>query len=103
MAKYTIDNRQAPIDFECNDDRTKRILQNCKNLIRCRMGEVPYDRRRGINPAIYDLGLDEANSQLMPEIDRVIMWEPNAKAVSAWAAFDENGDTVITVIVEIAE
>lgn len=101
MAKYTIDNRPVPIDFECNRDILARTLQNVKNLIMCRMGEVPYDRMRGINPALFDMGIDEVNAQLMPEIDRVLGWEPDAEAVSAVAALDENGDTVITVVVEV--
>lgn len=101
METYVIDNRSGPIDFECNGDRTQRILQNVKNLLRCRMGEVPYDRLRGIDPALFDLPINEVNVQLMPEIDRVLGWEPNASAVSAAASQDENGDTIITVVIGV--
>lgn len=101
MALYTIDNRPTPIDFECNDNIVRRTLQNVKNLIMCQMGEVPYDRMRGINPMLFDLGTVEANAQLMPEIDRVLAWEPDAKAISASAVLDESGGTIITVVVEI--
>lgn len=101
MAKYTIDNRQGPIDFESNADIQKRTMQNVKNLIMCRMGEVPYDRMRGINPGLFDLGIEEMNAQLLPEIDRVLGWEPDAEAVSATATLDESGETVITVVVEV--
>lgn len=103
MAKYTIDNTLGHIDFECNNDHTKRVLQNCKNLISCRMGEVPYDRKRGLDPALFDMGIEEMNGQLMPEIDRVLAWEPDAEAVSAQATISEDGETVITVIVDVAE
>ena len=101
MAKYVIDSRAEPIDFECSDDALRRTLQNCKNLLRCWMGELPYDRKRGLNPAIYDMGLTELNQILLQEVDRVLGWEPDARAVSAAAALDENGETVITVVVEI--
>lgn len=101
MALYTIDNRPRPIDFECNNDILRRTLQNAKNLIMCQMGEVPYDRMRGINPALFDLGIAEANEQILPEIDRVLGWEPDAKAVSANVLIDENGETVITVVIEV--
>lgn len=101
MALFTVDTRPLPIDWECNSDIRQRTLQNVKNLIMCRMGEVPYDRMRGINPALFDLCIDEMNSQLMPEIDRVLGWEPDAEAVSATAILDENGDTVITLVVEV--
>lgn len=101
MAKYTIDNRRSPIDFECNGDILARTLQNCKNLLMCRKGEVPYDRMRGLDPAIYDLPLPEANEVILPEMDRVLGWEPDARAVSAKVELDRDGETVITVVVEI--
>lgn len=102
MGRYTINNIPSPIDFE-NREQKNRTLQNCKNLIMCRMGEVPYDRLRGLNPALFDLGIDEMNENLMPEIDRVLGWEPGATAVSAWAEADANGETVITVILDVTE
>lgn len=102
MALFTVDTRPGPIDWECNSDIRKRTLQNVKNLIMCRMGEVPYDRMRGLNPALFDLGVDDINAQLLPEMDRVLGWEPDAEAVSAMATLDEGGETVITVVVEVA-
>lgn len=101
MAMYTIDTRKIPINFESNNDILQRTLQNVKNLLMCRMGEVPYDRKRGINPALFDMPINKVNEQLMPEIDRVLGWEPDAEAVSSVATQDENGDTVITVVVEV--
>lgn len=101
MAQYTIDNRPAPVDFECNNDLLQRTLQNCKNLLMTQMGEVPYDRYRGFDPSLYDLPMQELNENLVPELDRVMMWEPDAEVVDAQAALDENGECVITMTVEI--
>ena len=101
MARYTVDTTPTPIDFECTDG-IRRVLQNVKNLLRCRMGEVPYDRMRGVDPSIFDKGIEAVNQSLLPEIDRVLLWEPNAEAVAAAASTDENGDTVVTVTVEIS-
>lgn len=101
MARYTIDNRPAAINFECNDDILMRTLQNCKNLLMCQMGEVPYDRMRGLNPAIFDLPMDKANEEITQEMDRVMGWEPDAEVVSASMSLDENGDTIIEVVLEI--
>lgn len=101
MALYTIDNRPGPIDFECNSDILARTIQNCKNLLMCRKGEVPYDRMRGLNPAIFDLSIQEANEQILPEIERILGWEPDAQAVSAKVEADENGNTIITMVVKI--
>lgn len=100
MAQYLITNQETPIDWKAEQD-TQRILQNCKNLIMTRMGEVPYDRMRGLNPAIWDMPMKELNTQILPETDRVLAWEPRAKAVSASAGLDRNGETVISVVVEV--
>lgn len=101
MAIYTIDNQTAPVDFECNNDPVQRTIQNCKNLIMTRLGEVPYDRMRGINPVLFDLPIGEMNNNLLSEVERVLAWEPDATATEATATLDAAGETIITVKVEI--
>lgn len=101
MAQYSINNIPGTINTECGADRTRRILQNCKNLLMCRMGEIPYDRMRGLNPAIFHLPLPIVNEKILPEVDRILAWEPRAVAVKASAERDNNGDTIITVVVDI--
>ena len=98
MARFAIDSRAAPIDFEAPRGY-ERTIQNVKNLMMCRMGEVPYDRRRGIDPAIFDMGLIDAGGVVQPQ--PVLHGDPDARAVSATVSLDENGETVITAIVEI--
>ena len=71
MAQYMIDNVQSPIDFQ-ETDALKRTLQNAKNLLMCRMGEVPYDRLIGFNPALFDLPWEDMLDELLPELDRVM-------------------------------
>lgn len=100
MAKYQIDNIASPIDFQTSD-MLKRTLQNAKNLLMCHMGEVPYDRFRGFDPALYDLPIDELREQLLPELDRVMMWEPDVEVVEAEATLLETGDVYIKVILEL--
>lgn len=100
MAKYQIDNIASPIDFQTSD-MLKRTLQNAKNLLMCHMGEVPYDRFRGFDPALYDLPIDELREHLLPELDRVMMWEPDVEVVEAEATLLETGDVYIKVILEL--
>ena len=102
MAQYEITNIPGTIDFECGGDYVRRTLQNAKNLLMCRMGEVPFDRQRGFNPAIYDLPMDELQEALLPELDRVMLWEPDVEVVDATATL-EDGQTVIRCVVEVAE
>lgn len=83
MAQYQITNQPAPIDFECNDDIIARTIQNAKNLLMCKMGEVPYDRYRGFNPALFDLPMQQFEERLLPELDRVMLWEPDVEIVGA--------------------
>lgn len=100
MAKYQIDNIQSPIDFQ-ESDIVKRTLQNAKNLLMCHMGEVPYDRYRGFDPALFDLPIGELRNKLLPELDRVMMWEPDVEVLEAEATLLEGGGVYIKVILEL--
>ena len=101
MAQYIITNRPDAIDFECNSDIITRTLQNAKNLLMCRMGEVPYDRYRGFDPALYDLPIQQLREKLLPELDRIMLWEPDVEVIDADCSIDENGDILIEATIEI--
>ena len=84
--RYAIDNQSAPIDFAIgSDDIVARTLQNAKNLLMTHMGEIPYDRLRGFDAGLFDLPLPRLNEQLLPELDRVMLWEPDVTVISATA------------------
>lgn len=101
MSQYIITNRQEPIEFEIKTDMVARTVQNAKNLLMTQMGEVPYDRLRGFDPALYHLPIDEMRMALLPELDRVMLWEPDVEVVEATAEVDENKEIHITVIIEV--
>ena len=101
MAQYIITNQPEPINFEIKDDIIARTVQNAKNLLMTHMGEVPYDRLRGFDMALYHLPIDQMRTALLPELDRVMMWEPDAEVVEATAEVMDNGEILITVIIEI--
>lgn len=100
MAQYQIDNIASPIEWQ-EDDIIQRTLQNAKNLLMCRMGEVPYDRFLGFDPALYDLPIEEMRTELLPELDRVMMWEPDVEVVDAEATLLDGGEIYIKVIIEV--
>ena len=101
MAQYQITNQPAPIDFECNNNIILRTIQNAKNLLMCQMGEVPYDRYRGFDPALYDLPIPELKEKLLPELDRIMLWEPDVEIVDGECTRDKNGDIIITATIEV--
>lgn len=100
MAKYQIDNIPSPLAFQ-EDDVVKRTLQNAKNLLMCRMGEVPYDRLRGFDPDLLDLPIDEMEEELIPELDRLMMWEPDVEVEDAEASLLRDGSTYVKVILDV--
>lgn len=100
METYQIDNIPSQIDFKPTDS-VMRVLQNAKNLLMCKKGEVPYDRSRGFNPALYDLPIDELRRELMPELDRVMIWEPGVSVVSAEATILKDGSVYIKAILNV--
>lgn len=101
MAQYQITNQPAQIDFECNSQIVLRTIQNAKNLLMCRMGEVPYDRYRGFDPALYELPIQELQEKLLPELDRVMLWEPDAEIVDGTCKIDSDGNVLITATIEV--
>ena len=101
MSQYIITNRQEPIEFEIKNDMVARTVQNAKNLLMTQMGEVPYDRFRGFDPALYHLPIEKLRLALLPELDRVMLWEPDAEVVEATAEVDGNKEILITAIIEI--
>lgn len=99
---YTIDNQTTPIQFE-PDSKVTRILQNGKNLLRCRMGEVPYDRMRGINPALLEKPMPQVRNAVRDEVTRVLAWEPRLTVLDAYASQTEQGELIITAKVDLEE
>lgn len=100
MARFQIDNVDYPINFQTSDV-LQRTLQNAKNLLMCHMGEVPYDRYRGFDPALFDLPMDELNEELVPELDRVMEWDPDIVVEEANATLLEDGSMYIRVIIDV--
>ena len=79
----------------------RRTIQNCKNLLMTMKGEVPYDRYRGFDGKLLSLPIVELKARLLKELDRVMLWEPDAEVVSADCRMDENGEILITVTIQI--
>lgn len=105
MAQYEITNEKAEIPFEHYDNEIDRVVQNARNLLVTRMTEVPYDRLRGFDMKLYDLPFPLFKAELPKEIDRVMMWEPRIKVVSA-DAFMKNKDglyngILIKVVIDV--
>ena len=101
MARYIITNEPEAIDFEIGDNMVARTVQNAKNLLMTQMGEVPYDRLRGFDPALYHLPIQEMRQALLPELDRVMLWEPDVEVAEATAEEDGDGEIVIRAIIEV--
>ena len=99
---YTIDNRLEPIVFEgLETDLEKRVVQNCKNLIMLRRGEVPYDRMRGFDAELEALPIVEAQRRILKDVDIALGWEPRAHAITASCLHNENGDLLIECLIDV--
>lgn len=98
---YTIDTRVAPIDWE-NDDFIPRTLQNAKNLLRTWQGEVPFDRYRGLDSRMNDKSMAAVQANILREVERVLMWEPDVQVVDARVML-ENGLVLVEADVKVKE
>ncbi len=99
--RFFIDTRMAPVQFEC-ETAQGRVLQNAKNLLTTRMGDVPYDRMRGLNPAVYDKPLPFVKAHIAEEIARVLAWEPDVRLIRVDIRQEKDG-TVFVCEVEVKE
>ena len=78
----TISTAGTAIDTEA-DEYERLTIANAKNLLRLRKGEIAYDRMRGIDPAIFDLTLTQAQNVILAEVTRVLAWEPDIRVLAA--------------------
>ncbi len=101
--QYEVSNQPSGVAFECERGGVRRIVQNVHNLLMTVEGEIPFDRKRGINPRVLDQPVEDVNLVILREIDRLMNWEPRATAVSARAELSEAGDMVVTCVVDIQE
>lgn len=102
-AQYIITNAPEDIDFEIGGDAERRAVQNAKNLLMTRMGEIPYDRQRGFDTSLYDLPMGDLQGLLMEELDRVMLWEPYIEVVEATILRMEENRVIFQVTVEVAD
>lgn len=101
MARYIITNRREPIDFALGNGTAARTVQNAKNLLMCRRGEIPYDRLRGFDTELYDLPLQKMQEKIIKELDRVMLWESDAEVEDALCTREEDGGVLITVTIDV--
>ena len=78
----TISTADSAIDTEASEYR-RRTIANAQNLLRLQKGEMPYDRMRGVDPALYDKPISRAQSVILPEVARVLAWEPDIRVLAA--------------------
>lgn len=100
MALYQIDNVSAPINWQ-ESDPIARTVQNAKNLLMCQMGEVPYQRLLGLDQTIYDLPMGKMRQELLPALDKCMMWEPDVEVVEAEATVMTDGKVYIRCVVDV--
>jgi hypothetical protein len=65
-----------------------------------KQGEVPYDRLRGLDPAVYEVPLGDLKKVILQEMIRVMMWEPDVQVTAATADL-VGGFLYITATIEI--
>ncbi len=80
----------------------EQIKNNVLNLIRTRLGEVPYMPTLGLNPDYIDSPLLENKPILEMEIrNQLELFEPNATLDSLNIIPDQNGDYIIEVVITL--
>lgn len=93
-----LDNKPQPINWEARD-WMERTVQNAKNLLMTRQGEVPFDRYRGLDTALFHLPVTEAKKVIQQEAERLMLWEPDVQVTES--SIDASDGFLIELTLEI--
>lgn len=96
----TIDNKPQGINWEATE-WMERTVQNAKNLLMTRQGEVPFDRLRGLDTALFHLPITESKRVIQQEAERLMLWEPDVQVTSARLDMDDGLLIELTLEVDI--
>lgn len=91
---FTINNLPEPIVIETREFYS-RTVQNAKNLLRLWKGEVPYDRMRGLDPALKHMPFAKLQSCIFAEVQRVMRWEPDVNLMAVRTKILDEGELYI--------
>ena len=84
------------------NDYTRSVLQNIRNIISTRQGSVPNFREFGLPMDFLDQPMPVAVPTLIVEVREALMlWEPRAKLIDVSFTADEDGRLFPVVEVEI--
>lgn len=97
----TISTAQTALDLTAKGYE-QRTLANARNLLRLQKGEIPYDRMRGLDPALYDMPITQAQGIILAEVTRVLAWEPDIRVLAARIVPTSDGtDGAFTIEAEV--
>lgn len=80
----------------------EQIKNNVLNILRTRLGEVPYMPTLGLSFDYVDTPLNGTKAALVSEIrQQLSKWEPDAMLDSLDVVRDQNGDYQIEVVISL--
>lgn len=88
--------------IDWNATGIEQIKNNVLNILRTRLGEVPYMLTLGISFDYVDTPLTGAKAQLVAEIRRQLtQWQPDAMLDDLRIVREESGDYQIEVVISL--
>ena len=102
MAIFTINNMGGAVDFETREYYA-RTLQNAKNLLRLRLGEVPYNRKAGLDSQLDHMAHGDLKRIITAEVERVMAFEPDVRVKAVRVMPAKAGEIYIEADIAIEE
>ena len=88
--------------IDWNATGIEQIKNNVLNILRTRLGEVPYMPTLGLSPDYIDTPLMNQKAQLVAEIRRQLtMWEPSAMLDNLEIVRAQDGNYNIEVVISL--
>ena len=98
--EITVDNRGRPLDWGALS-APQRIAANLRVLLRLTLGEVPFDRTRGLDPELIGTTVGLSDPEIRREVDRLMKWEPRAKLLDLAITHQADGTVLLTMRAEV--
>lgn len=98
--RISADNRDRALDWGTLAGAQK-IAANLCTLLRLVRQEVPYDRARGLDPALVGTPVQRSDPEIRREVDRLMRWEPRAKLVDLQITHQRDGSVLLELTAEV--
>ncbi len=94
--EFEVNNLAAPLNWSARGN--ERILQNAKNILRSRQGEIPFARSVGIDSNVEDLSYGKLSVVASQEIRSALDEDFGGRCVDGYVEQKEHVQYLVAIV-----